>query len=165
MLSLDAHQSRLVGPDGSLAFPDHDEVVGKLAMLIAGECLGLGPTQAAAAFGYSVQRYFQLRLAFARAGTCALVNQPTGPARNYRRTDEALRQVVRQRFFDPQASAEVIAQKLGQTDLTISARSVQRIISYFGLQKKTCIAAAREHRPPWKRVRDGSSPSASPVTP
>jgi hypothetical protein len=106
-------------------------------MLIAGQCLGLGPLQAAAAFDYSKQRYFQLRDGFSQLGLAALINQTPGPKRNYRRTDEVVRQVVRHRFLDPDASAEVIAQKLCQSGLPISTRSVERIIEYLGLQKKT----------------------------
>jgi hypothetical protein len=106
-------------------------------MLIAGQCLGLGPVAAAQAFGYSKQRYFQLRDSFAANGATALVNRKTGPNSNYRRTDEVVRQAVRHRFLDPEASPDVIAQRLRQTGSPISSRSVQRIIEQFGLQKKT----------------------------
>jgi hypothetical protein len=137
MLQLDNQQGQLLGPSGALPLSPHDEVTCKLAMLIAGECLGLGPVQAAKAFGYSKQRYFQLRDAFAQQGAAALVNHTPGPGRCYRCTDEAVRQAVRHRFLDPEASAEVIAQKLSQGGLAISTRSVERIIERFGLQKKT----------------------------
>jgi hypothetical protein len=137
MLHLDTEQGQLVGPSGSLTISPHDEVSWKLAMLIAGECLGLGPLAAAQLFGYCKQRYFQLRQAFAEQGSAALVNQPPGPGRLYRCTEEAVRQVVRYRFLDPEATAEVIAQKLTQTGVPISTRSVERIITRFGLQKKT----------------------------
>jgi len=95
------------------------------------------PLAAAAAFGYSKQRYFQLKNALASHGIAALIDHKTGPKSNHRRTDEAVRQVVRQRFLDPEASTEVIAQKLCQVGQPISARSVRRVIAYFGLQKKT----------------------------
>jgi hypothetical protein len=137
MLPLDSQQRQLLGPQGTLPLSSHDEVTRKLAMLIAGECLGLGPVEAAEAFGYSKQRYFQLRLAFSQQGAAALVNHTPGPGRHYRCTDEAVRQAIRHRFLDPDASAEVIAQKLTQGGLTISTRSVERIIERFGLQKKT----------------------------
>ena len=137
MLRLDPSQGLLVGPHGSLAVGPDDEVARKLAMLIAAEALGLGPAEAARAFGYSKQRYFQLRAAFAQGGVAALVNHKTGPKRNYRRTDEAVRQAVRHRFLDPEASADVIAGRLRQSGVPISTRSVARIIEQFGLQKKT----------------------------
>ena len=59
------------------------------------------------------------------------------PRTNYRRTEEMVRQIIRHRFLDPDASAEVIAQKLQQAHHLISIRSVERVISDFGLQKKT----------------------------
>ncbi len=52
-------------------------------------------------------------------------------------TDEIVRQVIRHRFLDPEASAEVITQKLEQTRHALSIRSVQRVIADYGLQKKT----------------------------
>jgi transposase len=145
MLHLDSNQGLLVGPHGSLAVGGDDEVARKLAMLIAAETLGLRPVEAARAFGYSKQRYFQLRAAFAAGGGAALVNRKTGPKRNYRRTDEAVRQAVRHRFLDPEASADIIAGRLRQVGLPISTRSVERIIEQFGLQKKTPSLPA-EHR-------------------
>ena len=54
-----------------------------------------------------------------------------------RRTGELVRQVIRHRFLDPDATAEVIAQKLRQSGLPISNRSVERVIAEYGLQKKT----------------------------
>lgn len=127
----------LVGPDGSLDVPFDDEITLKLSMLIEGECEGLGPSHAAQKYDFSKQRYFQLRTAFAEQGAIALRSQKRGPKRNYRRTHEVLRQVIRHRFLDPDASADVIAQKLRQCGLDISTRSVERVIQEFGLQKKT----------------------------
>jgi transposase len=137
MLHLDSQHGQLLGPSGALPLSAHDEVSCKLAMLIAGECLGLGPSEAAKVFGYSKQRYFQLRGAFTQQGAAALVNHTPGPGRHYRCTEEVVRQVIRHRFLDPEASAEVIAQKLSQSGLPISTRSVERIIERLGLQKKT----------------------------
>jgi hypothetical protein len=53
-----------------------------------------------------------------------------------------VRQAVRHRFLDPESSAEVIAQRLSQGGVTISTRSVERIIERFGLQKKTPLLQA-----------------------
>ena len=60
-----------------------------------------------------------------------------GPKTNYVRTDEVERQVIRHRFLDPDASADIIAQKLRQAGFEISTRSVERVIETYGLQKKT----------------------------
>ena len=46
-------------------------------------------------------------------------------------------QVAGRGGVDPDASAEVLAQKLTQDGYTISIRSVQRVIAQYGLQKKT----------------------------
>ena len=127
----------LVGSAGSLDVRNDDEITRKLAMLIEGDCEGLGPAQAAKKYQFSRQRYFQLRTAFREQGALALLSQKRGPKHNYRRTDEVIRQVIRHRFLDPDASAEVIAQKLRQCGVNISTRSVERVIEQFGLQKKT----------------------------
>jgi transposase len=143
MVRFDLEQHRLVGSTGSLLVPDDDEITRKLAMLIEGECEGLGPAQAAQKFHLSKQRYYQLRTAFTERGAIALLSQKRGPKSNYRRTDEAIRQVIRHRFLDPEASPEVIAQKLRQCGLPISTRSVERVIEQFGLQKKTPSLSSR----------------------
>jgi hypothetical protein len=137
MAEFDEERQALVGAGGLLSVREGDEITRKLSMLIEGECEGLGPIRAAQKFGFSKQRYFQLRSAFAAAGAQALQGQKRGPKTRYRRTAEVVRQVIRHRFLDPEASAEVIAQKLCQSGWEISIRSVQRVIEEFGLQKKT----------------------------
>ena len=136
MAQFDLKNQALVGVGGLLSVRADDEITRKLAMLIEGECEGLGPLQAAKKFGFSKQRYFQLRAAFDELGAQALQSQRRGPKTHYRRTAEVVRQVIRHRFLDSEASAEVIAQKLTQSGWEISIRSVQRVIEEFGLQKK-----------------------------
>mgnify|MGYP001256771883 CR=1 FL=1 len=137
MARFDLKKQALVGVSGRLRVRRDDEVTRKLSMLIEGECEGLGPTEAARKFGYSKQRYFQLRSAFDELGSQALQSHKRGPKTHYRRTAEVVRQVIRHRFLDPDATAEVIAQKLSQSGWEISIRSVQRVFEEFGLQKKT----------------------------
>lgn len=137
MAQFDLKKPALVGPKGRLDVLGNDEITRRLAMLMEGECDGLGPVRAARKFGLSKQRYFQLRTAFLESGAAALQSRKRGPKTHYRRTAEVVRQVIRHRFLDPQASAEVIAQKLTQGRWVISIRSVQRVIEEFGLQKKT----------------------------
>jgi hypothetical protein len=163
----DLKSRSLVGDHGSLPLIENDEVALKLSMLIEGECEGLGPTQAAEKYGYSRQRYTQLRLAYLEQGSIALLSQPRGPKRNYRRTDELVRQVIRHRFLDPQATPEVIAQKLRQTQFVISTRSVERVISDFGLQKKdsTRTGHVRTNRRRSKRKSVGNVRKSSRVIP
>lgn len=130
-------QLAFVGQGGSLRVLEHDVVSRKLAMLVEGECEGLGAAKAADKFGYTKQRYYQIRSAFLDKGSEVLTDKPRGPKSNYRRTDELVRQVIRHRFLDPDASAAVIAQKLRQSEMPISTRSVERVIAEYGLQKKT----------------------------
>ncbi len=136
-MHFDVQTKAIVGDHGTLAVVDDDEISRKLAMLIEGECEGVGPVKAADKFGLTKQRYFQLRAAYQTDGAIALLSKPRGPKTNYRRTDELERQVIRHRFLDPDASADVIAQKLRQTGFVISTRSVERVIADYGLQKKT----------------------------
>ena len=146
MVKFDVQQQALVGQAGSLAVAENDEVARKLVMLIEGECEGLGPVKAAAKYNYTRQRYHQIRCAFLEQGAVALLSQARGPKRNYRRTGEVVRQVIRHRFLDPDATTEVIAQKLRQSGWSISTRSVERVIAAYGLQKKTLQVPAPRRR-------------------
>jgi transposase len=130
-------EHRIVGPAGDLIVPRHDEITPRLLMLLEGECEGLGAAQAAEKHGFTRQRYYQLLRLFGEKGALALQAQKRGPKTNYVRTDEVERQVIRHRFLDPDASADVIAQKLRQAGLGLSTRSVARVIEKYGLQKKT----------------------------
>ena len=137
MVQWNDKDSLLQGLRGSLTVRPNDEVVYKLLMLIEGDCEGLGPLQAAKKYGFTKQRYFQIRAAFVKHGSAALLSRKRGPKTNSRRTGEHIRQIIRHRFLDPDASPAVIRQKLRQTGLLISVRSVERTIAEFGLQKKT----------------------------
>lgn len=128
---------RIVGPTGELFVPADDPITPRLLMLLEGECEGLGADAAARKHGLTRQRYYQVLKLFLEHGALALQPQKTGPKTNYVRTDEVERQVIRHRFLDPDASAEIIAQKLRQAGFPISTRSVERVIEKYGLQKKT----------------------------
>ena len=134
----------LSGPKGSLPVREDDEITFKLTMLFEGQCEGLGPIKAAQKFGYTRQRYYQILRQFMDQGAEGLKRGKTGPKKNYRRTDEVVRQVIRYRFLDPNISPEVIAQKLNQNGYLIATRSVERVISDYGLQKKTPSLSPRE---------------------
>ena len=137
MIEIHQGKASMSGPKGSLPVREDDEITLKLAMLFEGECEGLGPGNAAKKFGYTRQRYYQILDQFKTEGARALQSRKRGPQRHYRRTDEVVRQIIRYRFLDPNVSPEVIAQKLNQTGAPIATRSVERVISEYGLQKKT----------------------------
>jgi len=125
------------GDGGKLLIPQDDEVSYRLAMLICGQCEDQGPTSAAKKFKFSRQRYYQLLKVFKEHGALGLSPGIRGPKTEYRRTSNIVQLVIRYRFLDPDASADVIAQKLRQEGHAISQRSVERIIADYGLQKKT----------------------------
>ena len=133
----------LQGPAGNLPVRLDDKLSRQLAMLFEGKCLGLGPSKAAQKYGYSKQRFFQLLNAFVKDGSRALIPKKTGPRKNYVRTDSVVAQIIRRRFLDPDAKAEVIAQKLKQTGVRVSQRTVERTITEYGLQKKTLQVSAQ----------------------
>jgi transposase len=136
-VQFDFPAQRITGPAGELPVHPDDIVVSRLAMLIEGQCEGFGAAKAAEKFGLSKQRYFQLLKLYRTHGSAGLQAQKPGPKRNYVRTDEVVRQIIRHRFLDPDATVEVIAQKLAQAGLPVSIRSVVRVIEEYGLQKKT----------------------------
>ena len=125
------------GPIGSLPIIENDHVARKLAMLFEGRCLGLGPTKAARKYGYTKQWYFKILDAYLENGSAALIPKPRGPKNNYIRTENVVTEVIRHRFLDPDANCAVITQKMKQTGIKVSQRSVERIINEHGLQKKT----------------------------
>jgi transposase len=136
-LRFDPKSRQVIGPAGALPVAASDQLTFRFLMLMEGECLESNITAVAKHYGFSRPRYYQLLNDYKTGGMPALEPQKTGPKSNYRRTDQAVRQVLRHRFLDPNASPEVITQKLRQTHFKISARSVHRIIADYGIQKKT----------------------------
>lgn len=138
-LKFDPKTHQVIGPAGSLPVAASDQQACRFLMLLEGECLESNITAVAQHYGFSRPRYYQLLEDYKTGGLPALEPQKTGPKSNYRRTDQAVRQVLRYRFLDPDASPEVITQKLRQTHFRISLRSVHRIIADYGVQKKTLL--------------------------
>lgn len=95
-------------------------------------------------FGYTREHFYVIKKNFEEKGSQGLVDKPKGPKSNYRRTDEIVKQIIRHRFLDPEASCEVITQKMQQTGHHISQRSVERSINEYGLQKKGYIRQIRK---------------------
>jgi transposase len=135
-VQFDIPAHRIIGPAGELPVLPDDLVVSRLAMLIEGQCEGLGAAKAAGKLELSKQRYFQLLKLYREQGSAGLQGHKPGPKRDYVRTDELVRQVIRHRFLDPDATVDVIAQKLRQAGFQVSTRSVDRVIETYGLQKK-----------------------------
>lgn len=130
-------QYKLEGPFGTLFIDAEDKVTRKLAMLVQGQCLGVSAEEAAQNFGFSRPRYYQVKKLFEEQGNKGLVDSKRGPKQKHVCNETVVGQVRRHRYLDPEASSDVIAQKLRQTGLNVSKRSVERIITEEGLQKKT----------------------------
>lgn len=115
---------------------DDDKVARKLLMLVEGT-FGIGVGRSLEKYGYTEQRFYQLKKDFVENGSGALVDKKRGPKTNHVRRESVDMQIIRLKFLDPDSSAAVIAQKLNQMDVKISKRSVERAITHYGLQKKT----------------------------
>ena len=120
----------------SLNIGDNDKTALKLMMLIEGT-YGIGVKNSIQKYGYTEQRYYQLKKTFMTKGSEGLVDQKRGPKENSVRNNQVEILIIRMRFLDPGSGADVIAQKLQQMGTKISKRSVERTITHFGLQKKT----------------------------
>ena len=127
----------LAGIDlGKLNISPDDKPAVKLLMLIEGT-YGIGVEKSIEKYGFSEQRYYQLRKAFMERGSAALVDLKRGPRWNHVRSEQVEKLIIRMRYLDPESGAAVIAQKLKQQGTDISIRSVERTITEYGLQKKT----------------------------
>jgi transposase len=113
-----------------------DKATIKLLMLIEGT-YGIGVKNSLEKYGYTEQHYYQLKKEFMEKGSEALIDQKRGPKDRHTRKKQVDMQIIRMRFLDPKAGTAVIAQKLNQTGIKISQRSVERTITDYGLQKKT----------------------------
>lgn len=116
-----------------------DKAIQKMLMLIEG-VYGLGVQHSIKKYEFTEQRYYQLLKQFKLEGSAALSDKKRGPKNNSSRSERVIQQIIRHRFLDPEASAGVITQKLKQTGISISQRSVERTIQEYGLQKKTLSA-------------------------
>jgi transposase len=133
------------GTHGSICIKEDDKVARKLLMILEGECMGVPNNIAAEKYGYCRQHYYTIVKSFKENGIEGLKEKPVGPKRKHIRTNEVINEIIRHRFLDPEASAAVIAQKIRQSGIKVSQRSVERTITERGLQKKTSfIKSGRE---------------------
>ncbi len=130
-----------------LSVSKDDSVAWKLSMLLeaAGNKTG-NIEDVARRYGYSREHFYVIKNAYDKGGAIALMNKSTGPKTDYVRTESVKKQVVRHRFLDPEANSEVITQKMRQSGVKISQRSVERIINEYGLQKKGYIKQIRQRK-------------------
>lgn len=128
-----------------LSISSDEAVAWKLSMLFEAAHSSSGRIEDLAGnYGYSREHFYVIKKAYDTDGVKGLINKPTGPKTDYVRTDGVKKQVIRHRFLDPEASSEVIAQKMQQSGISISQRSVERTINEYGLQKKGYIKQIRQ---------------------
>lgn len=131
----------------SLIVDPIDPVTWKLLMLFRAasedEC---SIKEIAREFGYTREHFYVIKKAYEERGSQGLQDIPQGPKSNYRRTNKIEKQIILHRFLDPEASCQVIAQKMKQTGHKISQRSVERTINDYGLQKKGYIKQIRKSK-------------------
>lgn len=112
-----------------------DKLALKLSMLFEGLCT-IGVSEAIKKYGYTEPRFYQLLNLYEQGGTQAILDKKRGSDKKPVRTKDVQNQIIRMRFLDPDATTDVITQKLAQIGYPVSKRSVERTITEFGLQKK-----------------------------
>lgn len=131
----------------SMSIKPTDTVAWKLSMLYEATTANANKIGSIAKkYGYTREHFYVIKKKFDESGSEGLRDKPKGPKRNYKRTKELEKQIIRHRFLDPEASSEVITQKLQQAGHNISQRSVERTINVYGLQKKGYIKQIRKTR-------------------
>lgn len=123
--------------DKDFTIEQNDSLAIKLAMLIEGHST-IGVQESIKKYGYTEQRYYQLLEKYQQEGSQGLIDKKTGSSKKPVRTKEVVNQIIRLRFLDPFASAEVLSQKLNQIGHKVSKRSVERTITEYGLKKNAC---------------------------
>jgi len=128
-----------------LTISPQDPVAWKLSMLFeAAHSTTDSIKDIAQRYGYTREHFYVIKKKYNEHGTEGLRDKLTGPKSDYKRTDEVKKQIIRHRFLDPEANCEVIAQKMRQSGVSISQRSVERTIKDYGLQKKGYIKQIRQ---------------------
>lgn len=107
----------------------------KFAMLFEAHCT-IGKNEAINKYEFSEQWYYKLLKKYKTQGTMGLIDKKKGPAKQPVRTKEVINQVIRHRYLDSGLGADIIAQKMNQNGYKVSIRSIERIITEYGLQKK-----------------------------
>jgi len=131
----------------NLSVSPEDPVAWKFAMLFEAAQSNTGKIgDCAREYGYTREHFYSVKRAYELSGTPGLIDKPTGPKTNYVRTDLVKKQIIRHRFLDPEASSGVITQKMQQSGISVSQRSVERTIKEYGLQKKGYIKQLRKMR-------------------
>ncbi|MBS3772539.1 MAG: helix-turn-helix domain containing protein [Bacteroidales bacterium] len=131
----------------SLVITENDPIAWKLSMLIeAASNKDEKIEDLARRYGYTREHFYVIKRTYEEKGSQGLMDKSRGPKTNSKRTKEMEKQIIRHRFLDPEASSQVITQRLQQAGNNISQRSVERTINEYGLQKKGYIKQLKKMR-------------------
>lgn len=142
--------------DKDFTIEQNDSLAIKLAMLIEGHST-IGVQESIKKYGYTEQRYYQLLEKYQQEGSQGLIDKKTGSSKKPVRTKEVVNQIIRLRFLDPFASAEVLFQKLNQIGYKVSKRSVERTITEYGLKKNACTEPKKREEAQRNRNTDNKT--------
>lgn len=134
------------GPGGALPLRPGDEAGRDLLMLIEGETSGRPLEEVLAEFGRARSTYYEKLRRFREQGLEGLLARPPGPRGPWKRPLEVIRFIVTSRLRDPERSAAFIAGDLSRLGRPVSARSVERTLSQFGLTRPAQGAGERWER-------------------
>jgi transposase len=120
---------------------ENDKTAIKFAMLIEGHLYNV--KEACSKYGYTEQRYYQILNKYNTQGLGGLIDKKRGSNKRPVRTDMTVNQIIRLRFLDPLASADILAQKMCQMGYKVSKRSVERTITEYGLKKNSLLQSGK----------------------
>jgi transposase len=128
-----SRQRGFKGPAGSLPVLETDEIAEDLAMLIEGETSGRDLDEVVVEFGRSHSTYYEKLQRYRERGIEGLLPRKSGPREPWKLTLGTAAKIVRLRMQNPQRTAQSIAEAVSRDGLPLSERSVERVLSLFGL--------------------------------
>jgi transposase len=134
------------GPGGVLPLRAADEAAVDLLMLVDGETSGRNLDEVLTQYDRSRSTYYEKLRRFREEGLEGLLARPPGPRHAWRRPLEVVRHIVTTRLRHPDRGAPAIAEDLARLGHEVSARSVERTLSQFGLTRPVIRAAPRVGR-------------------
>ncbi len=137
MNCLKVSKGRFEGVSGYLPIAPNDEVTKKLAMLIMGECGCESIERIAAKFGYTQQRYYQLRALFLEKDAQALISSKRDLKSSPELDRDVICRIIRMRFLNPRIGTSAIVQVLCRQGYLINRRMAERVIAPYGLEKRS----------------------------
>lgn len=131
------------GPGGVLPLGAEDGAALDLAMLIEGETSGRPLDSVLEQYQRSRSTYYEKLRRFRESGLAGLLSRPSGPRTAWRRPLEVVRFIVTSRLRHSERTAVEIAADLARLGHAVSARSVERTLSQFGLTRPSARARVR----------------------